>query len=940
MNKQRGRLLRILAVIAVAVWLLSGNTIKALVDYLWFDALGYSAVYTTSLAARLGLWFVGAALTVLFIAGNLAFATREAPIDFRRAARLVLDRGLTGPQLRNAFRVGVGAWMALPALLFGATLSSAWMAVLTWLHRQPFGEVDPVFEKDLGFYIFSLPVYQHFQDALAALIAVTALPLLAFYFMRDVFVGQRDGLTRRARSHLLVLGALFFAVLAVGWHLESFQLLFEKSGVVYGMGYADLNGSLPAHWILIGVSLLSALALLVATRRRDWRLPTGAFALYGLSWGLLKGVWPSLLQTWMVTPNELDIETPFLEDNIAFTRKAFALDRIAAEPFAAESGLTAQDLDDNPETIKNIRVWDDGQLKTTYTQIQGIRPYYQFHDVDVDRYLIDGTLRQVMLSARELNYAKVENRSWVNEHFQYTHGHGVAMSPVNAVTDRGLPELFLQDIPTESNIDLQLDRPEIYYGELTNTYVFTATTTDEFDYPDGDENQYTRYAGTGGVPIGSLGKKLLFAAHFGSLDILLSNYLTSDSKVHFRRDIRSRVQSIAPFLMLDSDPYMVVVDGRLVWVLDAYTTSSSYPYSEPVLFRGAGGVRKVNYMRNAVKVVVDAYDGSVTFFVSDDADPVVQAYAAIFEGVFRPMTEMPAELQAHLRYPMDFFLVQAQVYARYHMERVGVFYNAEDLWDFASRSGTGTEVMGSQLRSNRPNYLIMKLPGKDQAEFVLLQPYVPKDKQNMIAWLAARSDGDTAGSLQLYQFPKQKLIFGPQQIEARINQDPEISKEMSLWDQKGSKVTRGSLLVIPVQDSLLYVMPLYLEAASSELPELKRVLVTYGDNIAMERTLEEALLAVFGQAGVPETTGDALPVVAQGGTSLGEVVQTLNTSWEAAMSAQRGGDWAAYGAALSTFEQQLAELTALTTDPTSEDTLAPTDPAPELAPDPAPEGAE
>ncbi len=888
----RTRIFQIVLGVLFVLWLVQGNIVNALIDYFWFDALGFQSVFTTILTTKVGLWFMGAALCSVFIGVNLSIATREAPIDFRRAARLVLDRGLTGKQLQGVFRTAVGAWMALPSLLFGTTLASMWMEVLSWLHAKPFGVNDPVFDRDVSFYVFKLPLLADSQDILASLVAITILPLVGFYFMRDVFVGQRNGLSSRARTHLLALGAVFFVVLGFGWYLDTYELLFERHGVVWGMGFADLNGSLPARWIMAGVSLLTAVGLLVSTRGRSWRTPLGAAGLYGLCWMLLEGVWPGVLQSYYVSPNELDVEAPFIADNIKATREAYALDRIEVRPFEANTNLKVSDVDANPLTIDNIRVWDDRPLLDTYAQIQEIRPYYDFVDVDVDRYVINGKLRQVMLSSRELNYNSVENKSWVNEHFQYTHGHGLAMSPVNAVTDRGLPELFIQDIPPVSNTDLTVTRPEIYYGELTSSYVFTGTTTDEFDYPDGDENQYNRYEGLGGVPVSSFGRKVVFALHFSTLDILLSNYLTDESKVHFRRQVRTRIDTVTPFLSLDNDPYMVVLDGRLVWVVDAYTTTSNYPYSEPNMRNGT------NYVRNSVKVVMDAYDGKLQYYVSDPDDPIIQVYASIFPGVFSPMEELPEGLLEHLRYPLDFFERQAQVYARYHMNNVGVFYNAEDLWALPERNGTKT----------KPNYLIMKLPEEQAAEFVLLAPFVPKDKQNMIAWLAARSDGEDHGKMILYQFPKQKLIFGPEQIEARINQDPEISKEVTLWDQSGSQVTRGDLLVIPIEDSLVYVMPLYLEAASSRLPELKRVLVTYENRIAMERTLEESLAAVFG-ASAPklelDSEGAAIPVPV--GT-WGSLSRDANASYLKALELQQAGDWAGYGQALAELERQLREL--------------------------------
>lgn len=926
--KKNRRWLNVALICLLLIWVLHRPIVDAVVDWMWFDAVGFNQVFHTRLAAKLGLWTAGVTLTALLVGGNLAKATREAPIDFRKAANLVLDRGVPIGQLKFAWKVIKIGWVAVPCLLFGAAFMDQWMQVLSAVRAHDFGVVDPVFARDVGFYIFKLPAIESLQNALAGLLGITVLPLTGFYFVRDVLVGQNPGLSKKARTHLLVLSALFFVVLAWGWHLKGFGLLYERRGVVWGMGYADDTGALPAYWVMIGVSLLTSVALLVATRMRGWRFLVGAFGLYAVSWLLLVGVWPDALQSYYVLPTELQVEAPYLERNIHATRAAYKLDEVEVRAFPADTTLTADDIANNPLTVENIRIWDDRPLLTTYAQIQEIRPYYNFKDVDVDRYEIDGTLRQVMLSARELNYERVESKSWVNEHFQYTHGYGLTLSPVNVVTPEGLPDLFIQDIPPVHNTELEMAQPAIYYGEMTDRYVFVNTSTDEFDYPDGENNAYTRYAGEGGVKVGGFGRKALLAMYFSSFDIVLSQYLEKDSRVLFKRTVHERVRTVAPFLEFDADPYPVLMDDRMVWIVDAYTWTSRYPYSEPLGNQGrAPGMRtpmprRANYLRNSVKVVVDAYDGSMDFYIAEPDDPIIQTYAEIFPGMFQPLSDLPEELSEHLRYPQDYFMAQARMYARYHMNNTGVFYNSEDLWDIPKEKYSGKE------QTMEAYYLIMKLPEGDAAEFVLLIPFVPAQKQNMISWLAARSDGDDYGKLVLYQFPKQKLIFGPMQIESRIDQDPEISPQLSLWNQGGSSVNRGNLLVIPIEDSLLYVEPLYLEADKGRLPELKRVLVIFENRIAMEPTLDLAMAAIFDtdapaievELGDPEQPGGAP-------SGVYELVGQARDVYLRSQQAMQSGDWTAYGAAMDELGGLLERL--------EQETPQPEVVAPEVAP-PAP----
>src|SRR3989454_5029501 len=621
--------------------------------------------------------------------------------------------------------------------------------------------------------------------------------------------------------------------------------LFDRD-VAFGAGYSDVHAQLPVQKALLVLAGLVAVLCLVTIRLRSWRpLLWSVAALVGVA--ILGGVvYPGGIQRYQVSPNEIVKEKPYIDFNIRYTRLAYGLDNIEEREFPAEQTLTLQDLRKNEATLKNIRLWDTRPLLATYSQLQEIRTYYKFTDIDIDRYRINGEYRQVTLSPRELSAKDLPSRIWINERLTYTHGYGAVVSPVNRVTREGLPEFWVKDIPPVASSDLRISRPELYFSELATDYVFVKTQAKEFDYPSGDQNVYTTYAGQGGIPLGSFWRKTLFAARLGDLKLLLSNDLTPGSRVLLYRNIRERVQRIAPFFRYDDDPYMVIsAAGRIVWLLDGYTVSDRFPYSAPT--RGLG-----NYVRNAVKVTVDAYDGTVRFYVADPADPLIRTIARIFPGLLQPLDAMPADLRAHLRYPEGLFRVQAGMYAVYHMRDTQVFYNKEDLWSVPVRPVDGQE------RAMEPYYLILRLPGEPKEEFVLLIPFNPSKKDNLSAWLAARSDPPHYGKLVVYNFPKQKLIYGPRQIEARIDQDSFISQQLSLWNQRGSQVIRGNLLVIPIERSLVYVEPLYIAAEKGQLPDLKRVIVGFGDRIAMEETLDGAIARVFGGP-LPQAGAEVAP---------------------------------------------------------------------------------
>jgi uncharacterized membrane protein (UPF0182 family) len=873
-------------------------------DWLWFQEVGYLAVFLRIASTRGALLVAVALAAYLFVSTNLRAAARARPPDvfweleepLGLPSRVVLE-----PLLRRT----ITPLAVVAALGFGAAASGEWETLLLFRHAQPFGVADPLFGRDVAFHVFRLPLLRLAVGWGLVLVGATLAVTALVYFLGRVLVLTPRGpvIASRSRAHLLGLLALALGLKAADFHLDRYELLYTPRGGMVGAGYADVHATLPALGLLSGLAALCALVAVAQIFRRGMRPVAAGLAVLVLTW--LGGTWiyPAALQRLRVAPNALVIESPYVAHHIRATRRAFGLDRIEEQDFPAHETLGQADLARNAPTLRNVRLWDHQPLLATFAQLQEIRTYYRFVDVDNDRYELDGDLRQVMLSVRELSYQNLPrdpqgrdaDRQWINEHLQYTHGYGVVVGPVNHITPEGLPELLVKDIPPVSSGALRISRPEIYYGELSTAYVLVGTRSQEIDYPAGDENVYTTYRGRGGVPVGGVLRRLLLSLRFGTYRILLSQELGPQSRVLFYRRVADRVQRIVPFLRLDADPYPVIrADGTLVWLLDGYTTTERFPYAERVPGWGS-------YARNSVKAVVDAYHGTVSLYLADATDPIALAYAAAFPGVLQPLQAMPVDLRAHLRYPTGLFATQARLYATYHMQDPRVFYNKEDLWAIAALRD------GDRERELEPYYTIMRLPGEPREEFVLLLPFTPLRRDNMIAWLAARSDGAHYGRLAALLFPKQRLVYGPRQIAARIDQDPVISQQLSLWNQHGSTVIRGSLLAIPVESSLLYVEPLYLAAAKGSIPELKRVLVAYGNQIAMEPTLDGALQAVFGRrerrAGAPGPA--AGPASAAG---VGPLVGQAWEAWSRAQEALRRGDWAAYGEAQQRLEEALRGL--------------------------------
>ena len=891
----------------IAVLVLLGILSRFFVDLLWFDSMGQRSVFTTVWLTEISIFVVAALLSfaVLLVNGLLALQITSAGPRLSRGFR-VLGRNAQGlPELielsmdKLPWKLLVTGIALALGLIVGFAQIGNWEIILKWLHGAPFRRTEPIFGYDLSFYLFTLPAYDLLRDWALTILVLAAVLAAAIYWLRGEIThqpGAMPNLSRAAIRHLSALLAVYFVIKAVGYLLDRYDLLISNNGVVFGATYTDVHVRLPLLMIFATAAIVAAGLCVLNIWRGLLRLPIIAVALvFALSF--LQGVVPGVFQSYWVKPDELRLESRYITNNIAATRFGFGLEHISGAPFPAKGKLTPEVIAANEVTIQNIRWWDPRPLLDTYRQLQEIRLYYDFNDIDVDRYVIDGAYRQVMLAARELNQAKVpaEAQTWINQRFKFTHGNGIAMNPVNRFDEGGLPIFYVKDIPPVSVPELNITRPEIYFGEKTTNYVVVGGDTKEFDYAKGQENVYNTYAGHDGVSLGSFWRRALFAWHYGDIKLLISDNVTASSRILFRRLIQERIRRIAPFLVLDHDPYMVVNEGRLVWLQDAYTVSDSLPYSQ----RAQGG--RINYIRNSVKIALDAYDGNPVFYIADAADPVLQTYQRIFPSLFQPLDRMPASLRSHIRYPEDLFTLQASVYGTYHMQDPEVFYNKEDLWNFPRESHRG------QTTTMQPYYTIMRLPGEQREEFILMLPMVPNNRDNMIAWLAARCDGANYGKVIEFAFSKEKLIYGPAQIEARIDQDTTISQQLSLWNQTGSRVIRGNLLAIPIEDTLLYVEPLYLSAESRQLPELKRLIATSGDRVVMAPDVQSLFAALLVQEAKPA------PIVASSapsGPSRGTQVPTGSNSealrhYRQALEALNKGDWRTFGAEMDLLQKAL-----------------------------------
>ena len=861
-------------------------------DFLWYDSLDVAQVFMKpfffELAVRAVLWifaFVFLLVNLLPIAGEFRLQRLRVVGDMEVQGKFRLSRKLLA--LISVVLAFFWIWV----------LPSLWDKVMLMLNSSPMGQVDPILGRDISWYLFNYPVFSALSGSLVGLLFLTVLVVAVGYGLSGAvkFHGKL-WVAPKALKHFSILMAVYLIWFAVSRQLAAAEMLVTPSSSLFGAGYTDINVRLPLLRVLqiaaLAMAVLSLSNLKLNKTRVFLTAPTVLIAI-----SILGGAYGLVIQQFVVGPNQLARETPYLEHHIEATRRAYGLDNLEQVAYdISGEDLNADLIQKNQRTIDNIRLMDYRPLQQHYQQSQSLRLYYEFNEIDIGRYRLGDEYHQVMLALRELNVESLPDQAQtlINRHFKYTHGYGVVMSPVNRVTDNGHPTYFFRDIPVESEIDIPLERPEVYFGELTNEFVVVNTRNGEFGYRGDDDESMVEYQGTDGVELSPF-RRLLYAMKFRKPILLLSDEITPDSRILYDRNVTRRIQKIAPFLTLDGDLYPVVAEGKIYWLADAYTTSSLYPYAQPTA-RG-------NYIRNSAKVVVDAYNGTVDIYKFDE-DPVISAWEQVFPGLIQDRSQFPTALEDHIRYPLDYFQTQAEILTTYHMTDPTDFYNREDVWEIPVENYRGAEVQVE------PYYVTMQLPGKEDAEFILMLPYTPLNRNNMIGWLAAGNDGDSYGQLQIYNFPRGQLVEGPSQIEAYINQDPDISQQLSLWDQGGSDVVRGNLLTIPVDGNILYIEPLYILAQSRSVPEMRQVIVFYDDVLVMERSLDLALEQIFGviEGEEPSPTDPTDPSVPGVGGELQDLIDEINATYNEMEQAARDGRWSDYGDALDKLGQLLSDL--------------------------------
>ena len=908
--KKNRNILIIIPIIIVVFYLLN-LFINYYGDWLWFNNLEYGSVFNTMIIAKAISFTVFFLIFVVFFSIHVRIARKRGTLT-----RDAMSFSADDPRqlILDIYKGKAVFWLwAVLILLLGVFRGSAavdqWNKFLQFIHASSFGIQEPVFGKDAGFYIFKLPVYQFITGWYIFMVVITFIAVLISYNLDNAVssVGKIFQIPKPVRRHLFSLAGFFVLGISVFYFLKLYDILYSSSGAAYGASYADVHARIPAYWIMFILSIVITVILFLSRIFKKKKIILFLAGLWVLVLIVINGIIPGLIEQYVVKPNELQKETPYILNNIKLTREAYGLNKIKAESFPVDQAISYKDIQENRNTIENIRLWDRRPLIQTYKQLQEIRLYYDFNSVQIDRYHFD-KYTEVAIAARELPVSQIPDRAktWVNEHLIFTHGYGVVMNPVNEIAPNGMPNLIVKDIPPTTTTPLNLKQMGIYYGEESNQFVLVNTTAKEFDYPKGDDNVYTSYTGKGGVRISGLFKRLVYAWNFSDIKILLTDYLTDQSRIMFHRNITERDRTIAPFLSYDSMPYLVVGDdGQLYWIHDAYTTSNMFPYSEPVS-QSFGG-RGYNYINNSVKVVINAYNGDVSYYVINPNDPLIQTYQKIYPKLFKPFSEMPEFLKAHIRYPTDLFNIQTQLYNVYHMTDPKVFYNQEDYWQVPNENYNNTQT------KMFPYYIIMRLPESKQEECILMLPLTPSKKDNMIAWMCARCDTPNYGDLIVYSLPKDKLIYGPMQVEARINQQPDISSELTLWGQQGSQVFKGNQLIIPINSAFLYVEPVYLQSEQGQIPELKRVIVAYNDQIEMRSTLEESLQAIFNSSGSQDTTTvqQIKGIEKIISTSLSSKAQEALDHYNKANAYLKQNDWANYGKEL---QEMKAVLTEMSTD--------------------------
>lgn len=891
--------IRLLLIILIPLVLLSISS-SWILEWLWLSELGYSQLFVTLRTTQIILITAASLVIGGYLIPNFRYLAGQLQrISFSGTPLQGLNIDIQSSEQQKRIKqfFTLGAIVITAMFAFGFYIR--WDESLQFIWNEPFGEIDPLFGRDIGFYIFQLPFLELIQSSLLILTFLTTAILAIVYLFTGLLgfqPGKSFSASKSVLNHLSINGGLWLLFLSWGFYLDRYGLLLKPGGIVFGATYTDVVIELPALWILLFISLALSIMVIASRWISFGKVLPGVAILGVLVFAGGRVVLPGMVQSFSVDPNELELERPHLEKNIEMTRLAFGINNVREVEYQADDTLDIEDIRNNQDAVDNIRLWDPRLLIQTYKQLQEIRSYYEFYSVDNDRYMIDGKMTQVMLSAREIaRTLPSQSDTWVNRHLQYTHGFGLTMSPVTEITRQGEPELVIRDLPPIYDYpELSVENPAIYYGEHSSGYYIVNSGVEELHYPAGDDNVYINYSGEGGIQFSSFFRKLLFAWELGDINFLLSDYILDDSRLQIWRSVQERVRKITPFLKLDSDPYLVKLSGELYWIQDAYTTSSFFPYSES--YSG------LNYIRNSVKIVIDAYEGSVDYYKVDENDPILNVYESIFPDLFKPFSDMPEGLTNHLRYPQDLFEIQIELFNRYHMTQPQVFYNQEDLWTRPN------EKYGGQRILMEPYYVLARLPEEDQLEFMLISPLTPENRDNMIAWLAAKSDPENYGELVAFKLPKDRLIYGPAQIEARIDQDPEISRQIALWDQRGSRVIRGNLVVIPIENSFMYVEPVFLIAEGVDIPQLQRVIVAIGDDISMQPTIGGAILDLYGErAGFeaariaaqitdPEVTPENLTIQQE---LESEELQELRSLWDDMRDALQEGNWVRYGEILA-----------------------------------------
>ncbi|MGO1369218.1 MAG: UPF0182 family membrane protein [Senegalia sp. (in: firmicutes)] len=910
-------------VIAILLILFSSLTsiVAFVTDYQWFSEIGYKDTFLTKLTTQLT---IGIPLfLILFTLIYIYFISSKR--NYYKEAKVKAPKG--GERNLN-IALGIGSAL-VSALVATAFAGGLWLNILQFLNATDFNLKDPIFNNDVSLYVFELPLFKEIMSLVLFLLFVLAISTIVFYLLlfslrkpnikrtenvldigdfknkQTIIDILNKDIFKRAIFKVGIFGFVGFIIIALNYYINTFDLLYSPRGVAYGASYTDIKITLWQYRIMAILSLVSAITILYGSYKRELKT-----ALTGPVLLIVVGIAGTLIgtgvQQFIVEPDEISKESQYIKNNINMTQEAYGLKEVTSKEFLVEQNLTKEDILNNKETIENIRINDYQPLNQVYNELQGIRYYYKFNGVDTDRYTIDGEYTQVFLSARELDTSKLKTKTWINEHLKYTHGYGFVLSPVNSVASNGQPNLLVNNIPPVTSTDLKIERPEIYFGEATDNYAVINSDEPEFDYPKGSDNAEVFYEGTAGISLGGI-NRLLYAIKQANLKLLISNNVNNNSRIIINRNIKERVEKIAPFLSYDDDPYIVAnqEDGKLYWIIDAYTTTSNFPYSQPFTED-----LKTNYIRNSVKVVVDAYDGDTDFYIVDDKDSMIKTYEKIFPGLFKDAKEMPEELFSHIRYPENLFSIQTKIFERYHVNNPVVFYNSEDVWD------VGEEVYMGEEQPIKPNYMMFKLPDEEDVEFLLTVPYTPSTKPNMTSLFVARNDGENYGKLFLYRFPKGITVNGPKLVESKINQDSEISPQLTLWSQEGSNVLRGNIMTIPIEKSLLYVEPVYIQASNeNSVPEMKRVIVAYKEKIVMEKDLDTALSKIFGDLNREENEDGLVTDVEEGENGqapeidgIEEITKEANELFNKAKEASREGDWAKYGEYINELESVLNKL--------------------------------